>query len=336
MAAWRSIRGSPVVDDGLDKANGPAGRYRPIEDYALVGDCHGAALVSRTGSVDWCCLGRFDAEPAFFRILDVEKGGYLSVRPDGHFDVERSYLGNTNILETIFTTPEGRVRLVDFMPVGRKPGSGVHDYVSLNAPHWFVRTVEVLEGRVNLAAEFRLAPGFARREPDLAAKEDRVEEAGGVCLYSRLPFTIADGRAHASASLEAGEAQALVVTPRPVRQGSPLDRVPELVRATRAFWEEWLSYVRYTGPYPEAVRRSALALKLMTYAPTGAMVAAPTTSLPESLGGTRNWDYRFCWLRDTVFAFEALAEIGYGGEARRQDPPGRAYHVRDRGGDEAG
>lgn len=290
------------------------GAYRPIRDYALVGDCHGAALVGRDGGVDWCCLGRFDADPVFWRILDTAKGGFFQVCPEGRARAERGYLPRTNILRTTFVAEGGRVALTDFMPVGRAPGTATDDYVTLSAPGWFVRIVEGVEGRVRLRVRFRSAvAGFAAPAAGSAGDAGRRE---AVLHTDEGP---SGPEADTSFEIGAGERRAFVVA-------SSLAGVPpaevaatagRLLSVTRAFWEEWLGRCSYRGRHEEAVHRSALVLKLLTYAPTGAVVAAPTTSLPEEPGGTRNWDYRFSWLRDSSLVLNALAALGYDGEARR-------------------
>lgn len=292
--------------------------YVPLRDYAVIGDCHGSALISRDGSVDWCCLGRFDAEPVLCRLLDAAKGGYLSIRPEAPYEVTRAYLGSTNILHTVFTSRTGKVAVTDFMPVGRTPGSGVHDYVTLTAPFCLVRIVEGLEGSMRVQIAYRPTPDFARRRVHLVASNGSIAIERGPFLKSDLAFSLAEEMAEATVELRSGERRYLVVSAKPLQEDLRLgDDVPRLLQITRAFWEEWLSYCRYEGPYLESVRRSALVLKLLTYAPTGAIVAAPTTSLPESMGGERNWDYRYCWLRDATFTLYALSAIGYSGEARR-------------------
>jgi GH15 family glucan-1,4-alpha-glucosidase len=292
-------------------------RYRPIRDYAAIGDCHGSALVSRDGSMDWCALRRFDADPVFCRILDAERGGFWSIRPQGEYRARRSYLPDTNILRTVFSTAEGEVALTDFMPVGRRLDAGPHDYVSLNAPHWLVRRIEGVRGAVELVVRYRPSRAFARHPTELALEEGAIHGEGAPSLFTDLEFTLEGDSASAEVTLHAGSYRDLVLAASTVPGHPPTERVSEFFRITRAFWEEWIAYCRYEGPYRDAVRRSALALKLMTYAPSGALVAALTTSLPEEVGGERNWDYRFCWLRDACFTLYALAVLGYGGEARR-------------------
>jgi alpha,alpha-trehalase len=292
--------------------------YSPIGDYALIGDCHGAALVSRTGSVDWCALGRFDADPVCCRILDTRRGGFLAIQPAESFSVTRAYVDGTNILRTTFLTETGKVEMTDFMAVGRHPSAGTHNYTSLNAPGWLVRIAECQSGRVPIRVRYRPSVEFARRSAELSAAPGRVSATGGPYLYHDVPdFAVEGDTAHADCVLSAGERHALVLTQTEAQAAHPAAAASRLEAITRAFWEEWIAYCRYRGPHADAVHRSALALKLLTYAPSGAIVAAPTTSLPEGIGGVRNWDYRYCWLRDSAFTLYALAVLGYGGEGRR-------------------
>ena len=298
-----------------------ASRYRPIADYALIGDCHGSALVARDGSIDWAALHRFDADPVFCRLLDAGRGGYWSIRPTSEYTSTRAYLPGTNILRTVFETAAGSVAVTDFMPVGRKLDAGTNDYVHLSAPAWIVRRIEGLRGSVELGIEYRPAQDFARTAVALCLDPDAATGVitagdGLPSLYGEADFTLVGDLATATVSLRQGERRDFVLADSRVEGESPGDRVDEFFQATRAFWEEWIGYCRYRGPHAEMVKRSALALKLMTFAPTGAIVAAPTTSLPETLGGTRNWDYRFCWVRDASFALYALSVLGYSGEAQ--------------------
>lgn len=290
--------------------------YAPIRDYALIGDCHGCALVSRTGSIDWCAFGRFDALPTFCRLLDASKGGFLAVTPADAFDVERAYLDGSNVLRTVFTTAAGKAALTDYMPVGRQPGANAHDYVSLAAPGLLVRSIEGLAGKLRLELEFRPSKDYARAPARLRANAQGVFADGGSALYAEAPFVLDGDVARASLEIEAGERRDLVIAPRTLSSPPGRRDIARLFDVTQAFWTEWIAYCRYKGPYRDMVRRSALALKLLTYAPTGAIVAAATTSLPEEPGGVRNRDYRYCWLRDASFTLYALAVLGYGGEAQ--------------------
>ena len=285
-----------------------------IADYAVLGDCHGAALVARNGSIDWCSLGRFDADPIFCRILDAGKGGFLSVEATGLQETSRTYAGPTNILQTSMRTHSGTVMLTDLMPVGRRSGSTNHDYVSLTAPHALIRIIECVEGSAQVTVRFRPSADFARNAARLELQKGRVHTNAGADLRSDLSFTLDGDVASTTVDLRQGERRVLVLAPQ---ADDAFERVDELVRVTTAFWTEWAEYCRYEGPWREQVLRSALTLKLLTYAPTGAIVAAVTTSLPEEIGGVRNWDYRYCWLRDASFTLYALAALGYSGEARR-------------------
>jgi GH15 family glucan-1,4-alpha-glucosidase len=269
--------------------------YRPISDYAAIGDCHGGALVASDGGIDWCALGRFDADPVCCRLLDAGRGSHLSVQPQGQYTSSRAYVADTNLLHTELAGAGGRLALTDFMPVGRTPEAGANDYVSLNAPGWLVRRLECLEGAVD--CEILYQPGGLLPQSGPQAM-----------LHTDLPL----GRT----LLRPGKRHYLVLAPAgtPGIEPALLDR---LERITTAFWREWIGYCRHRGPYADMVRRSALALKLMTYAPTGASVAAFTTSLPEEIGGARNWDYRYCWVRDASLMLHALAALGYSGESRR-------------------
>ena len=292
--------------------------YLPIRDYGLIGDCHGSALVGRNGSIDWCCLGRFDADPVFCRILDDSRGGFFSIAPIGEFSSKRSYLADTNILETVFATTVGDLVVTDFMPVGRKPGSGTHNYVDLNAPNWLVRQIEARRGVVEVEVVYRPSVNFGRQRAQLHAQRDRILADGGPCLVHDVEnFAVDHDTARARIKVTPGRSFVLIVSPRPVGAKKTREQIGRYREITSAFWQEWIAYCRYGGPYAAAVKRSLLAIKLLIYAPSGALAAAPTTSLPEQIGGSRNWDYRYCWLRDTVFALYALGITGYGGEARR-------------------
>jgi len=290
--------------------------YRPIGDYALIGDCHGAALVAGDGSIDWATLHRFDADPVFCRLLDAGCGGFWSLHPRGAWTSNRAYLTSTNILRTVFSTASGEVAVTDFMPVGRQLGAGVNDYVRLNAPAWIVRRIECLRGVVEMETAYRPSRDFARKRVTLAV-EPGVIDAGAEMprLFGDLDYKLEDDVATAEWPMTAGDCRDLVLAGNTIAGQAPADRVAEFFAATCAFWTEWIGYCRYRGPFEAAVRRSALTLKLLTYAPTGAIVAAPTTSLPEDIGGERNWDYRYCWVRDSSFALYALAVLGYSGEA---------------------
>ena len=299
-----------------DGAGAQARSYRPIGDYAIIGDCHGAALIASDGSIDWATLHRFDADPVFCRMLDAGRGGFWSLRPRGAWTSSRAYLPGTNILRTVFSAASGEVAVTDFMPVGRQLDAGVNDYVRLNAPAWIVRRIECLRGTVDMETAYRPSRSFARERVCLAV-EPGIVDAGTEMprLFGDLEYLLEDDTATARWSMTAGDCRDLVLAGSTITGQAPAERVAEFFAVTCAFWTEWISYCRYRGPFEAAVRRSALTLKVLTYAPSGAIVAAPTTSLPETLGGKRNWDYRYCWVRDSSFALYALAVLGYSGEA---------------------
>ena|SRR5215213_21267 len=303
------------------RVSGAERGYRPVRDYALIGDSHTAALVSTDGSVDWCCWPRFDSPAVFCRLLDANKGGYTQLRPAADFESTRSYLSTSNVLQTEFTTGRGRVRVTDFMPVEeREPGRRGEDIATSRR---ILRLVEGLSGAVELEVSFRPAFDFARAETRLEACEGgAVATAGREAVALSCParmsadasgalvgrFTLKEGE-RAWVALDYSEgAGAEDTKPRRVE-------ADEELRRTLDYWKRWWHSCRYDGPYGEHVRRSALTLKLLTYEPTGALVAAPTTSLPEEIGGARNWDYRFTWLRDSSLILYTLLLLGYSEEA---------------------
>jgi GH15 family glucan-1,4-alpha-glucosidase len=293
-----------------------AGGYLPIGRYGMVGDCRSVALVGVDGSVDWCCLPRFDSPSIFARILDPERGGSWRLAPAVPFRSWQRYAENTNILQTIFETGKGRAEVTDFMPVDGdtvREGARPHDRPRL------IRVVTGLAGRVPFRQTVDLRPDYAREADPLAAEDGALHgEAGGCHLH--LGGTIPVDGPEQRFEVGPGETVAFGLTANePGRCGrgvGGLEDVRATLRSTRQFWWTWASRCTYSGAYQGHVIRSALTLKLMTYAPTGALVAAPTTSLPEWIGGPRNWDYRFTWLRDSSFSLYTLFQLGYREEAR--------------------
>src|SRR5579864_1106016 len=263
--------------------------YPPIADYAPIGDCRTAALISRACSIDWYCPGRFDAPAAFCRILDARKGGYFQVSPTREFSCSRRYLDNTNVLETTFTTSSGRIRVTDAMADGNR----------------LLRRVEGLSGEVELGVEFKPTFDYARAQTHL--------EHGAIARSGSHFLTLAGP----SKTVTLGQGQkcwlALSYTENEQEAQNALHvgDCDEQLEKTIRRWEQWAARCTYKGPYRDQVLRSALVLKLLTFEPTGAVVAAPTTSLPENIGGERNWDYRFTWLRDSALILYALVTIGY-------------------------
>lgn len=285
--------------------------YRPIRDYALLGDCHGSALVGSDGSIDWCCLGRFDASPVLWQLLDSEKGASFRIRPSGDYTTQRSYEPGTNILRTAFTTANGHVAITDFMPVVRRPGMPDDDYVTIDAPGWVIRIVEGVHGEA--VVDVRLRPSTTAFDPD---RPDEPSGQAPVVVFHRAGPPSGSPALSMQIPIAAGDRHVFVLAPASAAEHAPPDRCEALLQTTRAFWRGWCGLCRYQGAYRDAVLRSALVLKALSFAPTGAIVAAPTTSLPEDPGGVRNWDYRFSWLRDSSFVLNALAALGFTGEAR--------------------
>jgi GH15 family glucan-1,4-alpha-glucosidase len=230
--------------------------------------------------------------------------------------MEREYLDETNILRTVFSTDNGKIAITDYMSIGRQPHAGVHDYVTLSAPGLLIRTAEGLSGSITIDIGFRLSIDYARTAARLVGSSEGVLTEHGPALYCNASLSIDNDLARGQLRVEAGRQHHFVVASAPLPHPLSDETIAQLFRITQAFWNEWIAYCRYRGPYREMVVRSALTLKQLTYAPTGAIVAAPTTSLPEQIGGERNWDYRYCWLRDASFTLYALAILGYSGEAK--------------------
>ncbi|MQA00537.1 MAG: glycoside hydrolase family 15 protein [Dehalococcoidia bacterium] len=280
----------------------------PIEDYALIGDCETAALVSRDGSIDWLPVPRFDSHACFAALLGTEDHGFWRLRPVGEVtEVRRQYRGDTLVLETEFTTPEGAVRLVDWMPV--RDG-----LLSVN------RLVVGVRGRVEMAMDLSIRFVYGSAVPWVhRVDEGLLAVAGPDALLLRTPVgTHGEGlRTVARFVVEEGAEVPFVLSWFPSNESPPpaLD-VATSLQETERWWQEWGARCGYHGPWRGPVIRSFITLKALTYAPTGGIVAAPTTSLPEQIGGARNWDYRYCWLRDATFALYALVTGGYFEEMR--------------------
>jgi GH15 family glucan-1,4-alpha-glucosidase len=312
---------SPCADAAAEAPANQAMRraspYPPLRDYALIGDGHGAALVCRDGSIDWCSLGRFDAAPVFTRLLDAERGGYFALAPAAPKHGRRRYLPDSAILATRFADAGGRAVVIDFMPMGCRPRTGPHDYTSIVAPGWIVRIVRGLAGRMRFRAAYRPVAGFTGKKVELHGDDGAITGANVPSLQSDVGgFSLLGDRAEAEFDVAAEETRCFILAPAPIARLDAEAEAKRMLDITRAYWREWIAYCRYRGPHAAAVRRSAITLKLLIYAPSGAVVAAPTTSLPEAIGKGRNWDYRFCWVRDSCYVFYALAALGFVGEAR--------------------
>jgi GH15 family glucan-1,4-alpha-glucosidase len=287
--------------------------YAPIRDYAAIGDGRTAALVAVDGSIDWLCLPDFDSASVFAAILDSERGGRFALEPEAAYDVERRYLPDTNVLETTFRTGEEVVRVTDALTL---PGRG------LGPSRELARRIEGLSGAV--AMRWRVEPRF-----QYAARAPRIAQRGGcvVAEHGRDALAVSSWEAGVP-EIDAGSVSGEFVARQGTRAlllvGSaheePLvfpdrDGAEGRLDDTVAFWRSWAEARDYAGPWRDAVVRSALLLKLLVFAPSGAVIAAPTTSLPETIGGERNWDYRFSWIRDSAFTIEALLDLGCAREA---------------------
>lgn len=291
--------------------------YRPIEDYAVIGDGRSAALVSKNGSIDWLCWPCFDSPSIFASLLGQPDGGYWQISPSGDFQVSREYTVGTNVLETTFITATGSIRLTDFMPVATEEFKKTH----LIPDHELVRLVDCLEGKVEFIVDFVPRPQYATVKPDIADKGRLglrfAAGSASVGLHSSLEYSISPGRATASAVLCAGERIAFSLTHATESPSAlpVLGMLSGALERTVGWWKEWQEQCSYTGPYRDAVTRSALVLKLLHFSPSGAFIAAVTSSLPEKIGENRNYDYRYCWLRDASLTIHALCGSGYSREA---------------------
>ena len=288
--------------------------YQPIQDYAIVGNMRTCALVNMYGSVDWLCYPHFDSPTVFARLLDDEKGGHFTIRPC-HDDVtfKQLYWPDTNVLVSRFLTPDGVAEIEDFMPVGKAVGAGSRDRL--------VRRLRVVRGTLDFTVTCEPAFDYAR-----ATHQTHLSGYGARFVTDDLELRLAcavdlektDRGVTGTFSLQAGE-EALFTLQHP--EDGVSDACPDpkesqrLFEQTVEYWRTWLRQCRYTGRWREMVHRSALTLKLLTFEPTGAIVAAPTCGLPEEIGGGRNWDYRYTWIRDAAFTLYGFMRLGFTAEA---------------------
>ncbi len=282
----------------------------PISDYALLSDCRSAALVSRNGSVDWLCFPRFDAPAVFARILDPH-GGHFSIRPTGEFQVSRAYTDQAMTLQSTCTTATGTAVLTDAMALG--PGERGHD-LGAGSPGVLLRQVTCSAGEVDIAVSYAPRPEYGLIHPILEPVPGGLAARGGACrLLLSAPAGFTDDGATAAARLHltAGQAAGFALQHGPMWQPPPAawgqDEIAARIRDTTQGWRSWSAiHQTYEGPWQELVHHSGRVLQALTFAPSGAIVAAPTTSLPETVGGGRNWDYRYTWVRDACLTMEAL------------------------------
>jgi GH15 family glucan-1,4-alpha-glucosidase len=285
--------------------------YLPIEKYGVIGDMRSIALVGKNGSIDWCCLPAFDSPSVFGAILDDAKGGFWSLSPVAQSKIRQMYLPDTNVLMTRFFSDEGMAEVTDFMPVGRDPRQ-------------IIRIAKAIRGPIRFRMECRPAFDYAREPHEIAFDRER---RSAMFTSPRQQFVLHAGRpldrdgpaAVAEFTLEGGEEAVFALCHSDGKADGSLVKQPvdglALLQETVRYWRGWARQSRYGGRWRETVTRSALVLKLLTYEPTGAIVAAPTTSLPELVGGVRNWDYRYTWVRDAAFTVYSLMRLGYTSEA---------------------
>ncbi len=291
--------------------------YKPIDSYAIIGDMCSAALVNLDGAIDWFCMPRFDSPSVFAAILDDKKGGTFKIAPRAADEAKckQYYWPNTNVLVTRFLFKNAVVELVDFMPVGARQRDS-------NTPRTIVRQVNAVRGTPTMEMICQPAFNYARDPHEVRPQDGAVvfqSPTQSLTLRSDVPIAIDGGNASALFTMEQGDTVTFILDgPRDGGQSHlQLEDAEEAFRATVDYWRKWLSQSTYRGRWREMVDRSALALKLMTYDPTGAIVASPTCSLPEGVGGERNWDYRYTWLRDSAFTVFALERLGFTEEVTR-------------------
>jgi GH15 family glucan-1,4-alpha-glucosidase len=279
-----------------------------LEDYGLIGDLESAALVGRNGAIDWLCLPRFDSASCFSALLGDEQHGRWLLAPAGEATATaRRYRPGTLVLETEFETADGAARVIDFMP---RRGNG---------PPRLMRIVEGLQGRVPMRMELSLRPDYGSIRPWIEQVTDGVVATAGpdaFRLSTPLALHVNDGSTTSEFDAVEGARERLTLTWHPSYEDAPsVEDADSALARTEAWWREWSGRCQYDGAYRDEVLTSLIALKAMTSETTGAVIAAPTMSLPEEIGGVRNWDYRYCWLRDSVLALEALLDAGYTDEA---------------------
>jgi GH15 family glucan-1,4-alpha-glucosidase len=289
--------------------------YLPIEDHGIIGNLCTAALVGTDGTIDWLCLPAFDSPSVFCSILDDEKGGHFALRPVEYTRSQQLYLPDTNVLLTRYFSPEGLAETLDFMPIVARP----------DERHRLVRNVRVIRGKMMFRVECLPAFDYARRDHSVSVgKSGAMFECGDQCLGLATDVRLNEGaKGAAGASFTLGEDERATFVLAHLKEGEGPAEIlsdvgfEELLHGTLAYWRRWLSNSIYQGRWREMVHRSALVLKLMVYDPTGALIASPTMGLPERIGGTRNWDYRYTWLRDAALALYALIYVGFEDEARK-------------------
>lgn len=290
-----------------------------IEDYALIGNCRSAALVGKNGSIDWCCLPRFDSPAIFSAILDSKTGGHFFIRPKLPFKASQKYIPDTNVIETIFENHDSVIKIIDaFIAFDEKDMNN-----QLFPDHEIIRIVEGIKGKTEMNMEFIPKPYYGKYFAQLTNNKKlginfnwKGHSFTLTSTLSEQQLELSDDKTKATASFNIEEGQKIIFSLSNSECAPSV--IPELektgeerLKKTIKYWQDWLHSCKYDGVYAGEVRRSILTLKLLTYAPSGAIIAAPTTSLPEKAGGERNWDYRYCWLRDASFSTRVLIKMGF-------------------------
>ena len=278
-----------------------------IEDYCMIGDCETAALVSREGSIDWLCWPNFSSGACFAALLGTREHGFWQIAPVGEVKaIRRQYEAHTLVVETTFETKEGAVCVIDFMPPRKK-----HSHV--------VRIVRGVWGRVPMQMDLAIRFDYGRTIPWVTSTDHELRAIAGddmVTLRTKVRLRGEGMTTRGNFTVRKGETVSFTLTNSPSLDKAPAEpQAEKALTGTQRFWKQWSRKNKYRGPYAEAVERSLITLKAMTYKPAGGIVAAVTTSLPERIGGSRNWDYRYCWLRDTAFTLLILMQAGYVEEA---------------------
>ncbi len=281
--------------------------------YGIIGNCQSAALVSMTGSIDWLCLPTFDASAVFARILDEKRGGYCAVIPEGEFTTRQQYIPRTNILSTVFQGPGWSFEVIDFMP------RYIDQHGSYHTPPDVIRVLRPISGTPRVSVDYDPRMNFGEFPTISVIKEDYLKSYSAegayesIYLYSSIPLRIIEEKG--AFVLEKNEFINLSYNQKIVALDS--DAIDLELELTRSYWMSWVSRTQHFPRYDQAIQRSALVLKLLSHQKTGALLAAATTSLPETIGGVRNWDYRFCWIRDASMTVRVLNKLGHVNVARR-------------------
>jgi GH15 family glucan-1,4-alpha-glucosidase len=289
--------------------------YLAIESHGVIGDMHSVALVGIDGTIDWCCLPRFDSPSVFAALLDDQKGGFCRLAATAESRLRQMYLPESNVLVTRFLNPDGVCEVTDFMPVSRASGGPAEQDV-----RQIVRIASAVRGDVRFRFECRPAFDYARQNHGAEKRPHGILFTAGNCRLfaaSEREMGIDNNAAVTEFTLKPGESAAFILRYAEGNANAEdgYQRHEDLLSETLRFWRDWMAKNQYQGRWREMVSRSALVLKLLTYQPTGAIIAAPTTSLPEQIGGVRNWDYRFTWVRDAAFTIYSLVRLGFSGEA---------------------